>query len=183
MIKPGSETSEFKVSVLVNIINPILALLIMYGVVTTEEAPLWETLISSVILLFFPVISAYVTKKYTEARTALKIQEINVSAVNTTRLKGTVVAPNSDVKMVPSVGTQTSEYKLTLLLNAVNAFLSLLVVLGVITGAPYDLVQTIIASLSMLVIPGASAVATREYTASRTVLKAEQLRLGVNSDV
>ena len=72
-MKPGKQTTEFKLTTVANIINALLALLVSYGLLTAEQAPLWQTAVLALAVAVIPLASALITKEYTRGRTALKL--------------------------------------------------------------------------------------------------------------
>ena len=79
-IKPGNQTTEFKMTAVTNIVNALLALLVAYGLLTQEIAPLWQSLVMSLAVLVIPAATAYMNKEYTRGRTALKIEALQPGA-------------------------------------------------------------------------------------------------------
>lgn len=84
-ITPGKNTSEFKLTAATNIINAIIALLIAYGVLTTETVPLWQSLIMAVMVAGIPIATTLMNKEYTKGRTALKLDAAWLAAPNTVK--------------------------------------------------------------------------------------------------
>jgi uncharacterized membrane protein YdbT with pleckstrin-like domain len=73
-LKPGNQTTEFKLTLLMNIVTALLTLFVAYGVFTTEEASLWSQLIMSIAVVVVPLASIYMTKEYNMNRTGLKLE-------------------------------------------------------------------------------------------------------------
>lgn len=73
-IKDGKQTSEFQMTAVVNVVNAVAMLLIMYGVLTQETAAAWVKAITAVLMLVLPLASALMTKEYTRGRTAIKLE-------------------------------------------------------------------------------------------------------------
>ena len=51
----------------------VVALLVSYGLLTAEQAPLWQTAVLALAVVVIPLASALITKEYTRGRTALKL--------------------------------------------------------------------------------------------------------------
>jgi hypothetical protein len=80
-VTPGKQTSEFKMTAVTNIVNAILALLVAYGLLTAETAPLWQTFVLSLAVVIVPIATALTTKEYTRGRTAIKLESLQPGAV------------------------------------------------------------------------------------------------------
>jgi hypothetical protein len=71
---PGKETSEYKLSVISNAVPAVVALLIAYGILSAEEAELWQAVVMAIIAIAAPLATTVVTREYTRARTGLKLE-------------------------------------------------------------------------------------------------------------
>jgi hypothetical protein len=71
-IPKATETSEFWVTAVVNIVAAIIAILAARGLVTAEEGELWVQLASAIALAVAPIVMAIVSKSYVESRTELR---------------------------------------------------------------------------------------------------------------
>jgi len=80
-IKDGKQTSEFQMTAIVNIVNAVILLLIMYGVLTQETAAVWMQVITAVLVLVVPLASAMMTKEYTRGRTAIKLEAMQTAVL------------------------------------------------------------------------------------------------------
>ncbi len=73
--KPGIKTSEFWLTVIVNLAGAIIAIFATRGLVTQEEGALWLDLVEAVAVAVIPVALAYVNGMYIKSRTAIKCLE------------------------------------------------------------------------------------------------------------
>jgi multisubunit Na+/H+ antiporter MnhB subunit len=71
---PGKQTSEFKLSLVTNLVTAVIALLIAYGVLSAEDAQLWQAVVMALIAVITPLAMALVTRQYTWGRTELKLE-------------------------------------------------------------------------------------------------------------
>ena len=71
-MKKGILTTEFWVTAIVNVVAAVIAILAARGLISQEEGDLWVVLAQSLVLLVAPIIMAYTSVRYTQARTELK---------------------------------------------------------------------------------------------------------------
>ena len=71
-MKNGISTTEFWVTAIVNIVAAVVALLAVRGLLTEEEGELWVELSRSLVLIVAPIVMAYTSVRYAQARTELK---------------------------------------------------------------------------------------------------------------
>jgi len=71
-MRNGLLTTEFWVTAIVNVVAAIVAIIAARGLITQEEGELWVILAQSMIMLVAPIVMAYTTVRYTQARTDLK---------------------------------------------------------------------------------------------------------------
>ena len=76
---PGKRTSEFNLTLVTNLVNALIALLVGYGLLTAELSGLWQMFLLAAIALIVPVVSSSAVKEYVRARTALKIETLGVA--------------------------------------------------------------------------------------------------------
>lgn len=75
-IKPGIKTTEFWMTTAANIVNAAVALLVVYGVLTREEADLWAVLVMAIAAAIAPVVIGVTTRSYNEGRVQIKTAEL-----------------------------------------------------------------------------------------------------------
>ena len=71
-VKPGYKTTEFWLTGLTAVAGAIVAVLVSYGVLSTDEGQMWLKLIVAVVPLAF---AAYSVGKYSESRASVKSSE------------------------------------------------------------------------------------------------------------
>jgi hypothetical protein len=71
-MKNGLLTTEFWVTAIVNVVAAVVALIAARGLITQEEGELWVVLAQSLVMMIAPIVMAYTTVRYTQARTDLK---------------------------------------------------------------------------------------------------------------
>lgn len=79
-IKSGVYTTEFWLTLITAVIVNLMALLMVYGLVTVEQSSVWQTFILSAVALFLPFLSVSMNKEYTLGRTALKQEVLSQQA-------------------------------------------------------------------------------------------------------
>jgi len=79
-VTPGIKTTEFWLTALTTLVLPVLALLVGYGLLSQEQADLWQQLLVALIAVIVPVSVAIVNKSYNESRTALKIENMTLES-------------------------------------------------------------------------------------------------------
>ena len=67
-VKPGKKTTEFYMVALVNAVAAIVSILAIRGLVTAEEGELYIALVAAVA----PIVMAYTTAQYAQARAQVK---------------------------------------------------------------------------------------------------------------
>ena len=72
-MKNGVFTTEFWVTVIVNVVAATVALLAAYGLLTEKEGEVWVELARALVLMIAPIVMAYTSVRYTQARTNLKL--------------------------------------------------------------------------------------------------------------
>lgn len=72
----GVKTSEFWLTAVGNLFAAIFMILLMYKVVTTEEAQIWKEAIALVTAFVVPTVSAMTTREYTRGRTTIKLESM-----------------------------------------------------------------------------------------------------------
>ena len=70
--KPGIKTTEFWITITVNIAGSILAILAAYGLIKQEHTTLWLTLIQSLAVAIIPIALALVNSAYISSRGKVK---------------------------------------------------------------------------------------------------------------
>lgn len=79
-VKPGYKTTEFWLTLIVTLVTSFMAVLVIYGVVTTEQATVLETFILSVVAVVLPIMTITMNQKYALGRNNLKQESINPGA-------------------------------------------------------------------------------------------------------
>lgn len=74
-MKDGIRTTEFWIAGLAALFLALFGLLMVYGVVTQEEATAWLALIGAAVAIIVPVAIAYISGKYSQARAEVKAAE------------------------------------------------------------------------------------------------------------
>lgn len=72
MEKPGIKTSEFWLAAIGSLAVATIGVLIAYGVVTQEQAAVWQNLVTAIAAIAVPVAIAWIGTAYTKARTSIK---------------------------------------------------------------------------------------------------------------
>jgi len=70
--KPGIHTTEFWITVTINIAGAILALIAAYGLIKQEYVDLWMSLIQSLAVAIIPLALAIVNYAYIDSRGKVK---------------------------------------------------------------------------------------------------------------
>lgn len=78
-ITPGKRTSEFYVTIITNIINLLLMILLSGGLITQEEADPISNAAAALLLAALPLGTAIVNKEYTKGRAAVKVGSLNAA--------------------------------------------------------------------------------------------------------
>lgn len=71
-MKSGKSSTEFKLTLLVNIVAAALSIAAAYGFLTAEEQAVWLVLGEALIVVIGPLVMALVTKEYTRGRSNVK---------------------------------------------------------------------------------------------------------------
>lgn len=71
-MKPGIQTTEFWITSIVNIVMAVMALLAVRGLVTETEADLYTTLAQAVVAAVAPIVIAFTSGRYINARAQVK---------------------------------------------------------------------------------------------------------------
>jgi hypothetical protein len=71
-IKPGYRTSEFWITVVVNLAAAVLAVVAHYGLLTDDESALWLALVRAAAAIAAPLVMAIVSREYIRGRTQVK---------------------------------------------------------------------------------------------------------------
>ena len=71
-MKTGFKTSEFWITAIVNVIAAVIAILGVRGLVSAEEGDLYVALASAVASAVAPLVMAFVTGRYINARATVK---------------------------------------------------------------------------------------------------------------
>ena len=71
-VKPGFKTTEFWIVAVVNIITAVIGILAIRGLVTAQEGDLYIALGSAVVAAISPLVLAYTTAGYAQARAQVK---------------------------------------------------------------------------------------------------------------
>ena len=72
MEKPGYKTTEFWVTAVVNIVAAVMAIMATRGLVSESEASLYVTLGQAVVAAVAPLVIAFTTGRYINARAQVK---------------------------------------------------------------------------------------------------------------
>jgi hypothetical protein len=86
----GVKTSEFWLNLLSTlgaIIAPLIAVAVVYGVFTSEQAEVWTALLVALLAALSAIVPAWVSRNYTDNRTSLKIEVAQLEAIRETRLE------------------------------------------------------------------------------------------------
>lgn len=75
--KPGIKTTEFWITVTVNIAGAILSILAAYGLIKQEYTTLWMSLVQSLAVAVIPLALALVNYAYIDSRGKVKAAEAN----------------------------------------------------------------------------------------------------------
>jgi len=73
---PGKVTTEFKMTVVVNVIAAILTVLGAYGLLTQGEQQVWLSLGQAIVVAVGPIVMGYVTAAYAKSRSELKVADL-----------------------------------------------------------------------------------------------------------
>ena len=73
--KPGIKTTEFWITIVVNLAGAILAILAAYGLIKQENSTLWIALVQSVAVAVIPIALSLVNYAYIESRGRVKAAE------------------------------------------------------------------------------------------------------------
>ena len=71
-VKRGIETSEFWVTAVVNIVSAVIGILAVRGLVSAEEQELYLVLVKSIAAAVAPLVMAFTTRRYIQAREQVK---------------------------------------------------------------------------------------------------------------
>ena len=71
-IKPGIKTSEFWITIVVNIVTAVMGILAVRGLVSVEEGNLYVVLASAIVAAIAPIVLAFTTGKYIQSRAQVK---------------------------------------------------------------------------------------------------------------
>ena len=77
-MKSGKQTTEFKLTVAVNLVSAVLTIFIGSQLIQQEQADSINQLVASVAAIIPMLIAGYVTAQYTKSRTAVKVAEIEL---------------------------------------------------------------------------------------------------------
>lgn len=72
----ATNTSEFWITVFVNIVSAIVAILAARGLVSNEEGELWVQLALAVATAVAPLVMGWVSKAYIEGRTEVRVASL-----------------------------------------------------------------------------------------------------------
>lgn len=72
----ATNTSEFWITVFVNIVSAIVAILAARGSVSNEEGELWVQLALAVATAVAPLVMGWVSKAYIEGRTEVRVASL-----------------------------------------------------------------------------------------------------------
>jgi len=72
----ATNTSEFWITVFVNIVSAIVAILAARGIVSNEEGELWVQLALAVATAVAPLVMGWVSKAYIEGRTEVRVASL-----------------------------------------------------------------------------------------------------------
>jgi multidrug resistance efflux pump len=72
-MKPGYKTTEFWITVIVNLAAAVVAILAARGLIAADESSLWIALAQAVAVAVAPIVAGIVTKSYVDGRSALKL--------------------------------------------------------------------------------------------------------------
>ena len=70
--KPGTRTTEFYVTLIVNLIAAVVAVLSSVGMLTAREGDLFLALAAAIGAVVAPLVMAYTTKAYVQSRAEVK---------------------------------------------------------------------------------------------------------------
>ena len=79
-LTPGKKTTEFNLTLVTNLVNAVIALVIGYGLLTADQGNLWQTVILAAVALVIGLGTTAAAREYTKARTALKIETLQPGA-------------------------------------------------------------------------------------------------------
>jgi hypothetical protein len=74
----GKTTTEFWVTTVAGILIAVLPVLVAYGVLTSELAEVWKGVILAIVAAVVPVVTGSLAKHYTNARTEIKVEALNL---------------------------------------------------------------------------------------------------------
>jgi hypothetical protein len=74
----GTHTSEFWMAAITSVVVALLALLVGYGVLTSEMAELWKAVVLAVAGIVVPIVLGQVAKSYVASRTAVKMSLLDL---------------------------------------------------------------------------------------------------------
>lgn len=71
-MEPGYKTTEFWLSSIASLAAVVFPLLIAYGLLSQDEAQLWQNLVLAIAAVVVPIVIGSIAKAYTAARTEVK---------------------------------------------------------------------------------------------------------------
>lgn len=86
----GVKTSEFWLNLFSSVgamVAPIIAIAVVYGLLNSEQAEAWTAVIVAVLAALSAIVPAWVSRNYTDNRTALKRDVVEVKAIREARLE------------------------------------------------------------------------------------------------
>ena len=75
-MKDGTKTTEFWLTALTGLFVATMALLVAYGVITSEQADVWLNLLMVLAAIVTPIIVGWLAKSYGDDRTELKVAQL-----------------------------------------------------------------------------------------------------------
>lgn len=73
-LPPGKETSEYRMTQITLLVNSVVALAVMYGVISEDAGPLWAQVILIMVALALPVAATLIARDYNAGRLMLKLE-------------------------------------------------------------------------------------------------------------
>lgn len=80
-LKDGVRSSEFWVTLIMSAVNAILGVLVLYGILTDETSSMIAQIIQYLLLAILPIVTGWMVTRYTQSRTAIKIEHMMQTAV------------------------------------------------------------------------------------------------------
>lgn len=107
-MKNGVNTTEFWLSVFATVGSAAIAIAVSYGLLNGEQAAAWSGLLAALAPLLAVVVVGWIAKGYADNRTALKMQEVEVEALQQTAVLEGMNNPDSRSWMPPYPPTEVS---------------------------------------------------------------------------